>query len=196
MLAAREHLEIMHKLYFPTCKVEGAIDPPVPYNHMGVVGAVPNKCGSCSHLFEGGCTRYFDQVNRYLHLDYGSCKIDGPTDPVVYEDDFFMSKVEVPRKCSKCFYLKVDRIYGFHCTQDNDKWGDYHRGLDWGAWEPHSVYLQLPLPKVTTKELSIYVKKNDIINFIKEYRKRNPGLSLIEAKEDFAYLQNFLNKNS
>ena len=186
----------MHKLYFPTCKVEGDIEPPVPFNHMGIVGAVPNKCGSCSHLFEGGCTRYMEQVNRYLHLDYGSCGIVGPTDPVIYEDQFIKSKVEVPRKCSKCVYMKVDSIHGFDCTKDKEKWGEYHRGLDWGAWEPDSIYLQLTHPKVTTKELSTYVKQNDIIKFIKEYRKRNPGLSINEAKEDFAYLQNILKKGS
>lgn len=186
----------MHKLYFPACKVKGEIEPPVPFNHMGITGAVPNKCGSCKHLFEGGCTRYMDEVNRHLHLDYGPCGIDGPTDPVVYEDEYIKGKVEIPRKCSRCHFLKVGAPYGFYCSKDKEKWGSYHRGLDWGAWEPESIYLQLPLPKVTTKELSTYVKQNDLVKFIKEYRKRNPGLSINEAKEDFAYLQDILNKGS
>ncbi|MBX2846904.1 MAG: hypothetical protein KTR16_01180 [Acidiferrobacterales bacterium] len=186
----------MHKLYFPTCKVEGDIEPPVPFNHMGMVGAVPNKCGSCKNLFEGSCRRYMDEVNRYLHLDYGPCDIEGPTDPVTYKDDFVTANVEVPRKCSKCTYLKVDSIYGFHCSQGKQKWGAYHRGLDWGAWEPDSIYLQLPLPKVTTRELSNLVKQNDILGFIKEYRQRNPSLSIKEAREDFAYLQNILDKSN
>ncbi|MFZ6719107.1 hypothetical protein [Undibacterium sp. Ji49W] len=185
----------MHSFYFPSCKIEGDIEPPVPFNHMGRVGAVPNKCGSCNHLFEGGCTRYIDLVNKYLHLDYGPCKIDGPTDPVVYEDEFIEGKVEVPRKCSKCYFLKFDRIYGFICTHEEGKWGKYYRGLDWGAWEPESIYLQLPLPKVTTKILSKYVMQNDLIGFIKEYRKCNPSLSIAEAKKDFTYLKNILLKN-
>ena len=163
---------------------------------MGIAGAVPNKCGSCPHLFEGGCTRYFDSVNRYLHLDHGPCKVNGPTDPVMYQDEFIKSKVEVPRKCIRCHFLKFDRIYGFICTQDGEKWGRYYRALDWGTWEPESIYLQLPLPKVTTKALSGYVIQNDILNFIKEYRKLNPGLSIEEAKEDFSYLKNILTKNS
>jgi hypothetical protein len=186
----------MHKIYFPSCKIEGDIEPPIPYNHMGITGAVPNKCGSCKHIFEGGCTRYMDLTNSYLHLDYGPCKVDGPTDPVIYEDEYIRGKVEVPRKCSKCVFLKVDRPYGFHCIQDKQKWGSYHRGLDWGAWEPDSIYLQLPLPKVTTKELSLYVKQDDLIKFIKEYRKRNPGLSINEAKDDYKYLQNILKQSS
>jgi hypothetical protein len=184
----------MYKHYFPTCKVEGAIEPPIPFNHMGIAGAVPNKCGSCKHLFEGGCTRYIDIVGAYLHLDYGPCTINGPTDPVVYEDRFVKGKVEVPRKCSTCFHLKVDVHAGFYCTQDESKWGAYHRGLDWGSWEPDSIHLQLPLPKVTTRQLSIFVKKNDIVGFIKEYRRINPGLSINEAKSDFGYLQHALNQ--
>ncbi len=187
----------MHKNYFPTCKVEGDIEPPVPFNHLGIGSAVPNKCGSCSHLFEGGCTRFADLVNRYLHLDHGPCGVNGPTDPVFFEDEYLQSKVEIPRKCSKCIFLKTAINRGFFCGKDEDKWGDYHRGLDWGAWEPDSIYLQLPLPKVTTKALSVYVKNENLIEFIKEYRKRNPGLSITEAKKDFEYLRTcFLTKNT
>lgn len=167
----------------------------MPFNHMGIVGAVPNKCGSCKNLFEGGCRRYLELTNQYLHLDYGPCLVNGPTDPVIYEDAFLKAKVEVPRKCSRCFHLKLDRTRGFYCSQDQDKWGAFPRGLDWGAWEPDSIYLQLPLPKLTTKMLSIFVKRNDIIGFISEYRKVNPGLSITEAKSDFFYLLEILNKS-
>ena len=86
-----------------------------------------------------------EEVGRYLNLDHGPCSKTGPTDPVMYEDSFIVSKVEIPRKCSKCVFLMVDSIYGFYCTQDKEKWGDFHRGLDWGAWEPDSIYLELPL---------------------------------------------------
>lgn len=184
----------MHVNYFPSCKIEGNIEPPVPFNHMGIAGAVPNKCGSCKHLFEG-CTRNIEQVGRYLHLDYGPCTIAGPTDPVIYEDENLKAKVKIPRKCTTCV-LKIERVIGLYCSQGKEKWGSWYRGFDWGTWEPDSIYLQLPLPKVTTKNLLIFVKRNEIINFINEYRQVNPGLSISEAKADFAYLQQALNKQS
>ena len=123
----------MQSKYFPACPIDGPIEPPVPFSHAASRGAVPKKCSECEHLFEGECTRYIDEVGHYLHLDHGPCGIDGPTDPVPYEDEFIRAKVEIPRKCSTCVYLAVDRIPGFHCTKDSDKWGDFHRGLDWGA---------------------------------------------------------------
>ena len=184
----------MHRNYFPRCPIDGPIEPPVPFGHMASRGAVPKKCSECQHLFEGECTRYIEDVGHYLHLDHGPCGIDGPTDPVLYEDEFVTSKAEVPRKCAKCVFLAVDRIYGFHCTKDADKWGDFHRGLDWGAWEPDCIYLELPLPKVTTKELSVFARRNDIMSFIKEHRRINPGLSIEEAKADFAHFRDVLEK--
>src|SRR5262245_26778416 len=101
----------MHKHYFPPCPVDGPIEPPVPYGHMGASGAVPNKCRSCPNLFEGSCLRSIKEVGRYLHLDYGPCGIPGPTDPVIYEDEFITSKVTVPRKCATCHFLKFHQIF-------------------------------------------------------------------------------------
>ncbi len=161
---------------------------------MGSRGAVPKKCSECQHLFEGECVRYIENVGHYLHLDHGPCGINGPTDPVVYEDEFVKSKVEIPRKCANCVHLGIDRIYGLHCTKASDKWGDFHRGLDWGAWQPDYVYLELPLPKVTTKELSQFAHHDDMVAFIKEYRRINPGLSIEEAKVDFAHFRDVLAK--
>jgi len=77
----------MHKLYFPRCPVDGPIEPPVPYNHMGIGGAIPNKCGSCDFLFEGGCTRFFDELQRYTHLDYGPCGVDEVIGGPIYNED-------------------------------------------------------------------------------------------------------------
>ncbi|UCE56672.1 MAG: hypothetical protein JSV31_14860 [Desulfobacterales bacterium] len=182
----------MHRRYFPSCTVDGPIDPPTPFGHLGASGAVPNKCGTCDKLFEGECTRYIEEIGHYLHLDYGSCGINGPTDPITYEDDFITSKVEIPRKCADCVFLGIDRIHGFHCKKDSDKWGDFHRGLDWGRWKPDCIYLQLPLPKVTTQALAQFAQRNDMKSFIKEYRRINPGLSIKEAKADFAHFRNVL----
>ena len=158
----------MHSKYFPPCPIDGPIDPPVPFAHMASRGAVPNKCSKCEHLFEGECTRYMEEVGRYMHLDHGPCGVNGPTDPVVYEDSFVKSKVEIPRKCAGCVHLGIDRIYGLHCTKDSEKWGDLHRGLDWGTWQPNFIYLELPPPKVTTKKLSIFAYDNDKLAFIKD----------------------------
>ncbi|MCA9178802.1 MAG: hypothetical protein KDB14_30275 [Planctomycetales bacterium] len=143
-------------------------------------------------MFEGECIRYLDEVGHLLHLDHGPCGVDGPTDPVRWEDDLIASKAEVPRKCVNCVFLAVDRIHGIHCTKDADKWGDFHRGLDWGAWEPECIHLELPLPKVTTKALSLFARQNDVMAFINEHRRINPGLSVEEAKADFAHFRSIL----
>jgi len=184
----------MHKKYFPVCPVDGPIEPPVPFGHMMSSGAVPNKCGGCPNLFEGECTRYMEQVGHYLHLDYGYCGIPGPTDPVIYRDEFIVSEVEIPRKCSKCVHLAFDRIKGFYCSKDSEKWGDLDRGLDWGAWKPDTIYLELPFPKITTRALAEHANRDDLIRFIKEYRRINPGVSIEEAKSDYRRFREILEK--
>jgi hypothetical protein len=179
----------MHHQYFPACPVKGPIEPPAPFNHLGIQGAIPNKCNRCEFMFEGGCTRYFDKVQHYMHLDFGPCGIDGPTDPVIYEDEFIRSKVEIPRKCRRCRFLFHDYIHGFTCSKDPEKWGYCYRGLDWGAWSPERIYFQLPSPKLTTKVLSDSVYDNNLAVFIIEYRRINPDISMAEARDDFAGLR-------
>jgi hypothetical protein len=137
-----------------------------------------------------------EEVQRYMHLDHGPCGIPGPTDPVVYEDEFITSKVEVPRKCVKCPFLFTDLIRGFTCRKDTEKWGDCYRGLDWGSWSPDTIYLQLSLPKVTTKELARFARENDLVSFVREHRRVNPGLSLAEARADFARFRELLARSS
>jgi hypothetical protein len=182
----------MHKLYFPACPVEGPIDPPVPFGHMATRGAIPNKCGSCGLQFEGGCVRFMDKLQRYMHLDYGPCGISGPTDPVIYEDTFIRSKVEIPRKCSRCHFLFYDNIFGFTCKKDAEKWGDCYRGLDWGAWRPERIYFNLPHPKITSQALMDAAHEDDVIAFVKEYRRVNPGTPIQEARENFSTLRKYV----
>lgn len=184
----------MHQNYFPKCEVDGPLEPRVPYSY-GWTGFIPKKCDGCSYFFEGGCRRATSETNRYHVLDYGPCEINGPTDPVEYEDAFVTAKVEVPRKCANCSFLRHDRIHGFICKNDGDKWGD-HRGLDWGNWEPDSVYFDLPFPKVTTKKMNECVKSNDLVGFISEYRDVNPNKSIKEARGDFQLMQDKLKVNS
>ena len=148
-------------------------------------GAVPKKCSECEHLFEGECLRGGEQAGRYFHLDYGPCGIPGKTDPVHYENGHIKAKVTVPRKCDFCHYLRYDFIHGFYCNKDSDKWGDFHRGLDWGTWQPDVVYFDLPLPKATTQKMCEMATSDDLVGFIAEYRRVNPGLSIQEAKEDY-----------
>lgn len=186
----------MHKRYFPACPVEGPIEPPVPFCHMVFRGAVPNKCSTCKHMFEGECTRSFEEVGNYLHLDHGPCGINGPTAPVLYKNKFMTSKVEIPEKCSQCQFLVYDNIRGLTCRKDAEKWGDFSRGLDWGSWEPDSISLQLPLPKVTTKELSLFAKQNDLLKFTQEYCRINPGCSRDEAKADFCHIREIFENNT
>jgi len=133
-----------------------------------------------------------EKLNRYMHLDYGPCGINGPTDPVVYEDQFVRSKVEIPRKCSTCGFLFNDRIYGFSCRKDPEKWGRMYRGLDWGQWQPDRLYFDLPYPKITTKVLADAAHDNDLKAFVIEYRRVNPGLSMDEARQDFARIRGLI----
>ena len=190
----------MHSQYFPACPVDGPIEPVVPFAHMFSVGAVPNKCSSCRFLFEGECNRASefngDQSIHlgsmhlgYMRLDHGPCGVNGPTDPAFYEDKFVKAEVSVPRKCTTCRFLNIDSIHGFHCGKDSEIWGDFHRGLDWGAWSPDRIDLELPAPKVTTRALSELAHQNDLIGFIKEHRRVNPGVSLEEAKTDFGFFR-------
>lgn len=185
----------MHRFYFPACPVDGPVEPPVAYGHLGSRGAVPQKCSTCAMLFEGSCVRYAAEVGRYMHLDHGPCGVPGPTDPVVYEDPSVVAKVEIPRKCQTCVHLEVDRIHGFFCAKDREVWGDFHRGLDWGAWAPDEVYLELPSPKLTTRELSRCAWRDDLVGFVREYRRINPGISLAEAREDFAHLRSIVERD-
>ncbi|HPY42668.1 MAG TPA: hypothetical protein PLM98_19235, partial [Thiolinea sp.] len=91
--------------------------------------------------------------------------------------------------CATCYFLQNDPIKGFYCNKDKHVWGFFDRGLDWGVWEPDTVYIALPLPKVTTKLLRQYAHQDNQNEFIREYRRVNPGRSLKEAKEDFEFMK-------
>lgn len=179
---------MLHR-YFPRCPVAGPVEPAVPFAHMASHGAVPKKCSECSCLFEGECIRFGEAVNHYLHLDHGPCGIPGATDPVSHEDAPSSAKAQIPRKCANCEFLDFDSIREFYCTKDREKWGDFPRGLDWGDWQPEYLDLQLPLPKVTTSRMSRCAFQNDMMEFIREHRRVNPGLSIEVAKADYAWFR-------
>jgi hypothetical protein len=180
----------MHINYFPACPVDGPIEPLVYYKYSGTF--VPNKCSTCKHFFEASCNRVFAAGgNHWMELDFGPCGIDGPTDPIKFEIDLFISKVTIPRKCRQCEYLKVDLSWGFQCRKTQFRGGTL-RGLDWGSWIPDKAYLELPPGKNTSREMSESVHQNNWDLFLKEYQFYNSGLSIEEAKRDFQFLRNKL----
>lgn len=181
----------MYKYYFPPCPIDGPIEPAIPFAHMMSSGAVPNKCNHCQYMFEGECMRYMDEVGHYLHLDYGPCGIEGPTEPVTIEHEGDPSNIEIPKKCATCEYLRGHSS----CTKDKDVWGDFNRGLDWGQWKPEIIHIQLAFPKITTQELNLCAHRDDLISFIKEHRRVNPGTSHEEAKKDFKFFRAVLKKH-
>lgn len=183
----------MYRNQFPKCPVEGPIEPPVPFGHLGLRGAVPQKCITCCNLFEGDCTRYMDEVGHYMELDHGDCGISGPTDPIIY-DAWGDSGTEIPRKCVSCKFLKTGNLYGPYCSKDEDKWGHLRREFDWGTWEPDFISISLPMDKVTTRELVRQARDNNLLEFVKEYRRVNPKISIQEARNDFQEMRPILEK--
>lgn len=184
----------MHRRYFPACPIDGPIEPAVPFRHMACDGSVPFKCSTCECLFEGECLRFYHECHRYMHLDYGPCGVEGATDPVACIDVGSRVNAEVPRKCSTCEYLVFDSISEFSCSKDAHIWGDRYRGLDWGDWKPDFIELSLPLPKISTRELSMAAVNDDLMAFVKEHRRINPGCSIQEAREDFVQFREVLER--
>ncbi|MBK8252682.1 MAG: hypothetical protein IPK82_08445 [Polyangiaceae bacterium] len=172
----------MYVRYFPRCPDNGPIYPEQPFGHFGFEGAVPRKCRRCKYLFEGECTRNAANGQPYLMLDHGPCPVDGPTDPVQYENEFVVSKVQVPRKCSTCRFLRLDSIQGFVCGAEPHIWGDFPRGLDWGSWRPSGPIITLPAPFRSTRDLTDTVIRSDKKAFVTMFRKLNPEVPLAEIR--------------
>ena len=105
------------------CPVSGPQEP-VPYNHVGLSGAIPKKCNGCEFHFEGECKKI---TNRLLRLDYGPCGIVGSKELVRHPKVFR----GIPKKCSTCKHLAEDTIRKLICTKDPDIWGEFQRGLDY-----------------------------------------------------------------
>lgn len=175
----------MHGDYFPACPVEGPVEPAPRSGHMGVVVAVPQKCATCGHLFEGGCRRAMATVGRYLHLDHGPCGVPGPTDPVIYDGHYLRAKVTVPRKCCGCPHLAVSTARGFSCAKDARTWGLLGRGLDWGGWRPGRVTLSLSSGRDVTRELADHAFAGDRVAFVRAYRRTYPDVSIDVARTEF-----------
>ena len=176
----------MHHNAFPICTVSGSYDP-VAFSHLGR-GAVPAKCAECKDLFEGGCTRAMDLVQAYLALDHGPCGVRGPTDPVVYEDRWMRSKVEVPRKCADCVHITVDSVRGFHCGKDPAIWGSFPRSLDWGAWRPGRGAVTLSSGHEVTSAFLEATRARKKMKAFMAFRAANKGTSIMDAKRAYTEL--------
>ena len=181
----------MYSEYFPPCPIDGPIDPPGTLVHMISIGGIPRKCSSCMQFFEGSCRRHDQIFGGYKHLDHGPCPVVGPTDPVSPEDTSTKKTANIPRKCSTCEYLAFGSVWRFHCTQDSNKWGSFHRGLDWGSWQPSPIEYRQEVCKGNTKALLEHAYNGDTISFLKEYKGDRQWISFIKAETSFINFQKF-----
>lgn len=176
----------MYRTVFPRCTVPGSVEP-VPYSHF-MSGAVPSKCRQCPHLFEGGCRRAMEQVQGYLSLDHGPCPVKGPTEPVLVETQYYLSKVYVPSKCRACRHLLLDPIRGFVCNFERERWGSFPRTLDWGSWSPEHPNLGLQSGRSVSVEVLQAVHLRNEVEAIKAFRGLHRDATLKEAREAYAEL--------
>lgn len=176
----------MFRTAFPRCTVPGSVDR-VPYGHF-MWGAIPQKCRSCDHLFEGGCTRAIEQVQGYLALDHGPCPIKGPTNPVLVDTPYYTSKVYVPSKCQSCRYLELDRIRGFVCNYERERWGSFPQTLDWGLWNPAHPNLGLKSGRSVPVEFIQAVQNQHEAQAVKAFRSAHPDTTFREARDAYAEL--------
>ena len=176
----------MYRTAFPRCTVLGSFEP-VPYSHF-LNGAVPAKCSQCDHLFEGSCLRAKDQVRDYLSLDHGPCPVTGPTDPVLIETKYYVSKVSVPSKCRDCRYLLLDHVRGFVCNFESEKWGYFPRTLDWGLWTPEYPNLGLQSGRSVSVDVMRAVQQRNEVAAVKAFRAVHKDASFKEARDAYAEL--------
>ena len=177
----------MYRRSFPKCTITGSVDP-VPFNHLGLQGAVPRKCAECKLMFEAECRRAADQVKGYLALDHGPCPVKGETKPICYENQFVKSKVFIPSKCRTCRHLEFSIYRGFICKYEIEKWGKFPRTLDWGVWAPEHPNLGLSTGRSVPLELLQAVQMGNEAAGVKAFRKAFPDSTIREARDAFAEL--------
>jgi hypothetical protein len=183
----------MYRTVLPRCTVVGSVEP-VPYSHF-MNGAVPSKCRTCAHLFEGGCRRALEQVGKYLALDHGPCPVRGPTNPVVVETEHYTSKVLVPAKCERCRYLELEKVRGFVCNFERERWGAFPRTLDWGAWSPEHPNIGLKSGRSVSQEVLRAVAARREVEAIKAFRAAHRDVTHKEAREAYAELLEQVSRN-
>ena len=65
-------------------------------------------------------------------------------------------------------------------------------GLDWGQWSPERIYYDLPSPKETNQVMVDAAYDDNLVVFVREYRRVNPGISISEANSDFSNLRSLI----
>lgn len=148
-------------------------------------------------LFEGECLRGLEQVEGYLRLDTGTCRVEGSSEPVPIMEEPQGNPVFVPKKCLGCDFLHHDRIREYVCKQDHKRWQDGFRDLDWGDWEPDYPMLGLRRgmngetsgPAIITREIIKGLQEDRRVEALKVYRKLNQIETLAEAIADIDRLE-------
>lgn len=129
-----------------------------------------------------------EQIQGYLALDHGPCPIKGPTEPVLVDTPYYTSKVYVPSKCQSCRYLELDRIRGFVCNYEWERWGSFPRALDWGLWNPEHPNLGLKSGHSVPVEFIQAVQDQNEAQAIKVFRAAHPDATFREARDAYAEL--------
>lgn len=176
----------MYHAILPRCTVIGPVDP-VPYSHF-LSGSVPRKCIDCPLLFEGGCRRSSNAVHAYMQLDHGACPVAGSTIPTTVENQYYTSKVLVPKKCVTCRYLELDSIRGFVCNMERKTWGAFPRSLDWSSWTPEHPEFRLDSGRSVTYAVTKAVADRNESDAVKFFREAHPSTTIREARDAFAEL--------
>ncbi|TCI92700.1 hypothetical protein [Tenacibaculum sp. M341] len=186
----------MFRRSFPKCEVKGSYTP-VKYGHMFSEGAIPQKCSTCSNLFEGECLRGLDKIERLLRLDYNHCGVNGSSEPTEIEK-LNDNSIYVPKKCVECKFLKKSTIRQYFCNKEHEIWKDFPRDLDWGNWHPDyplvgirkvDKYKNINLgPAIITKDLILLLLNKETTKAMKLYRKLNNIPTIIEAIDDIKKL--------
>ena len=188
----------MYNNAFPKCEVQGSFVP-IEFDHGALEGAIPEKCASCKESFEGSCLRAITLMDDYLSLDHGPCEIAGDTTPTKIDSNN-NAPIYVPKKCSQCDFLKQSDIDGYYCSSEREKWGDFHRSLDWGNWEPDHPVVGIRRinnnidegPATITKELIALILENKTTKALKLYRSINAIDTIKEASDAVKLLQSKL----
>ncbi len=193
----------MYRKSFPKCEIQGDRSPSKKKQIMGSISALPNKCLSCEFLFEGECLRAEELAEDYLRLDYGSCGIEGNTEPKVIKVSKTGIEIFVPNKCIDCEFLIYNSTLRYVCSKDQEIWGDGFRELDWGDWQPKFPNVGLRKFGRDDLDLGNVAITNKVIQHIldghktkalKVYKDLNNISTIKEAREDIEQIEIKLKK--
>jgi len=184
----------MYRKSFPKCKVEGDTTPLFEGLKTDLWYAVPKKCSTCEYLMEGSCTRNIEQMAGYLHLDAGSCGINGNTKPIAIDEIPKGNPIFVPEKCVNCEFMSRTDYNEYACKKDADLWGSHYRTFDWGDWQPDypvvgirrlanlvEDYLGDKSEAVITREIILLIQNKKHTAAMKLYKDLNKCETIREA---------------